>query len=176
MKKIITLAVFILLMLNLPTGCSPKSPKEPPKITITIGDKQIDYIVAKNEWNGAIYDREDTFHTLMKMKENSADDIPYVGIGEFAAISFESNPPNEFVVSDVLIHENGDEIYSYKEIIDVPVEYKNGKYYFEIRKHLASALSSYYVENKIDIRGFRMVASWGQNECEYAFVIKTDGF
>jgi hypothetical protein len=24
------------------------------------------------------------------------------------------------------------------------------------------------------LRGFRMIASWGQNECEYAFIIKTD--
>lgn len=31
-----------------------------------------------------------------------------------------------------------------------------------------------YVKNKTDIRGIRMIASWGENKCEYAFIIKTD--
>jgi hypothetical protein len=37
-----------------------------------------------------------------------------------------------------------------------------------------SGLSSYYVEGKTDIRGFRMIATGGENECEYAFIITTD--
>lgn len=174
LNKITLLIALAILIILLITGCSPKPPKEPPELKITIGDKKINYVVAKNKWNGSMFDREDTFHTLMK--ENSVDDIPYIEIGEKAAVSFVSNPPDEFKVSDVLICENGDEMYSYKEIINVPVKYKNGKYYFVINKHLASALSSYYVEDKIDIRGFRMIASWGKNECEYAFVIKTGDF
>ena len=39
---------------------------------------------------------------------------------------------------------------------------------------MASGLSSYYVEGKTDLRGFRMIATWGENECEYAFIIRTD--
>lgn len=67
-------------------------------------------------------------------------------------------------------------IYSNREIINIPVELKGDKCSFEIKKHFASALSSFYVENKIDIRGFRINASWGENECEYAFIIRARGF
>ena len=67
-------------------------------------------------------------------------------------------------------------MYSDKLSEDIPVELKDGKYSFEIKKNMASALSSTYVENKTDIRGFRVIASWGQNECENAFIMRTDAF
>ena len=156
-------------------GCaSTKSPQETPKLTITIGDKQLDYIVAKNQWNGAKYDREDTFKTIME--KGSEREIPYIEIGNTATISFANNPPSKFTISDILIDKNGNQRYSDKGIINIPVELKDGKGSFEIKKHLASGLSSYYVEGKTDIRGFRMTATWGENECEYAFIIRTDSF
>ncbi len=72
-----------------------------------------------------------------------------------------------------MIDENGRQIYTDKEIVNIPVQLINGKCSFEIEKHFASSLSSYYEPEKKDIRGFRMIASWGENECEYAFIIKT---
>ncbi len=153
---------------------STKSPEEPPKLTIAIGDKQLDYVVAKNQWNDAKYDREDTFKTILK--KGSESEIPYIEIGNTATISFANNPPSKFTISDVLIDKNGNQIYSDKEIINIPIKLKNGKGSFEIKKHLASGLSSYYLEDKTDIRGFRMIATWGENECEYTFIIRTDSF
>jgi hypothetical protein len=75
---------------------------------------------------------------------------------------------------DHLIDEKGNNIYADKVTINIPLDLKNGKGTFEIKKHMAAALSSYYVEGKINIRGFRMIATWGENECEYAFIIRTD--
>ena len=69
--------------------------------------------------------------------------------------------------------ENGRQIYTDKEIINIPVELNNGKCSFAIEKHLASFLSSQYEPEKKDIRGFRMIATWGENECEYACIIQT---
>ena len=156
-------------------GCSTtKSTQEPPKLTITIGEMQLDYIVAKNKWNGAIYDREGTFQTILK--KGSKIEIPYIEIGNTATISFTNNPPIKFTIKDILIDEHGNQRYSDKEIINIPVELKDGKVSFNIKKHFASALSSYYVEGKTDIRGFRVIATWGENECEYAFIIRTDSF
>jgi hypothetical protein len=143
--------------------------QEPPDMSIIIGDKEIEYLSAKNKWNGNVYDREDTFITILKEQK----DIPAFEIGSIVDITFESNPPDEFTVSDILIDEKGRQIYTYKEIIDIPVKLNNGKCSFKIEKHPASLLSSQYEPNKKDIRGFRMIASWGENECEYAFVIKT---
>ena len=182
MNRLIVIITLVLLMSIMMIGCSttkppqetPKLPQEPPKLTITIGEKQIAYVVGKNIWNGYIYDREGTFQTIMR--KGSKSEIPYIGIGSTVTISFTDNPPSKFTISDILIDETGDYGYSDKEIISIPVELKDGKGSFEIKKHLAAGLSSYYVEGKTDLRGFRMIATWGENECEYAFIIRTDSF
>lgn len=169
MRKSKLLFAVILMTLVL-VGCSSNSMKEPPELVINIGDKVIEYISAKNKWNGSIYDREDTFVTILKEQK----DIPVFENDSIVEISFKSNPPGKFTVSDILIDKNGQQIYTDKEIKNIPVELVDSKYVFEIENHFASALSSYYEPNKQELRGFRMIASWGENECEYAFVIKTD--
>ena len=173
MKKLVVAITLVLLMNILMIGCAATTPpQEPPKLTLTIGEKQLHYVVAKNQWNGAEYDREGTFQTILK--KGSESEIPYIKIGDTATISFTNNPPSKFTIKDILIDENGNQRYSDKEIINIPVELKDGKVSFQIKKHFASGLSSYYVEGKTDIRGFRMTATWGENECEYAFIIRTD--
>ena len=167
MKKTMFLSVMILILTFFSAGCW--AVKEPPDISISIDNKEIDYVSAKNKWDGTAYDREDTFVTIFKEQR----DIPIFENGSIAEITFNSNPPAEFKIMDILIDENGKQIYTDKEIINIPVELIDGKCSFEIEKHLASSLSSYYEPGKKDIRGFRMIASWGENECEYAFVIKT---
>lgn len=171
-KKILLFILFLLLIIMstlIPAGCSSNFIQEPPEISIVIGGKQIEYVSAKNKWDGNVYDREDTFITILKGQK----DIPIFENGSIAEITFKNNPPNKFTVSDILINEEGKQIYTNKEIKNIPVELKNGKCTFEIEYNLASALSSSYEPNKKDIRGFRMIAYWGENECEYAFVIKT---
>ncbi len=167
MRKI---ALFISLILTIIiAGCTSNAIKEPPEISINIGDKEIEYVSAKNKWDGSIYDREDTFITILKDQK----DIPVFKTGIIAEITFKGKLPDKFVVSDIFIDENGRQIYTEKEIKNVQVELQGNKYTFEIGKHFASALSSYYAPDKKETRGFRMIASWGENECEYAFVIKT---
>ncbi|MDD2494505.1 MAG: hypothetical protein PHE29_04855 [Tissierellia bacterium] len=171
MRKCMLLFICIVISFFL-VGCLlSNSPNEPPEITITIKDEKIDYVFAKNQWNRSEYDRESTFVTILK--ELPESDIPYFENGSIVEIVFESNPPNEFYVSDILIDETGRPIYTDKEIKNIPVKLTNGKCQFEIEYHFAYALSSYYAPDKKSIRGFRMIASWGENECEYAFVVKT---
>ncbi len=175
MKKLKSTIILIFIVCILLGGyfyISDKSPLEPPDIIITIGDKQIEYVVGKNEWNGAKYDREDTFKTILK--NNLVSELPYIELGSIAKIKFSKNPPSKLVISDIFIDENGNQVYTDKEIVNIPVKLKNGKASFEINMHFASGLSSYYVEDKIVIRGFRIIATWGRNECEYAFIIRTD--
>jgi len=178
MKKIMFLSVVILTLSFVTAGCSAiKEPldiststnKEPPDISIFIDNKEIEYVCAKNKWDGSVFDREDTFVTIFKEQK----DIPIFINGSIAEISFKNNPPDAFQIMDILIDEESRQIYTDKEIINIPVELINGKCSFKIEKHLASSLSSYYEPGKKDIRGFRMIASWGENECEYAFIIKT---
>jgi hypothetical protein len=167
-KKVFLLTSMLIFALML-AGCSLNSMQEPPEISIHIGDKEIEYVSAKNKWNGNIYDREDTFITILKEQ----NEIPVFENGSVAEIIFTNNPPDEFIVMDMLINEDGNQIYTDKEIKNIPFESNDGKYSFGIDYHFASALSSFYEPEKTDIRGFRMIASWGEDECEYAFVIKT---
>ncbi len=169
-KRLILIFTLSVLLIGVMSGCSSSgNMQEPPELSISVGDKQLDYVAAKNKWNGSIYDREDTFISIVKEQ----NEIPVFENGSIVEISFKSNPPDKFTVSDILIDENGRQIYTDKEIKNIPVELNNSKCSFEITPHFASALSSYYEPNKKEIRGFRMIASWGENECEYAFIIKT---
>ncbi len=169
MKKLISIIILIVILASL-AGCQSLGlPKEPPEVSINIGNKKIQYVIEKNKWNGSIYDREDIFKTILK----EGRDIPFIEIGEIAEIEFKNNPPEQLKIYDILLDDTGNQIYTDKEIINISVELKHGKVAFEINTHMASYLSSLYVEDKKDIRGFKMVASWGDNECEYGFIIKT---
>jgi hypothetical protein len=173
-KRLIINVLILILITVLISGCTYQvSPSQPPEISITAADIEIPYVIAKNKWNGAIYDREDTFHSIMK--EGSNIEIPHIELGETVAISFFSSPPEKFYVYDILIDDKGQQIYTNKEIMNIPVKLKNGSCSFEISEHVASALSSEFIENKVEYRGYRMIATWGENECEYAFVVKTMG-
>ena len=167
-------SMFLIVSATVRTQSKPYKTAPAPKIKVTVNGKIIDYVVGLKEWNGAEYYSEDTFKTILK--EGSGFEIPYIEIGKTAVISFMSYPPSQLTISDVLIDKNGNQIYSDKEIMNIPAELKDGKCSFEIKKNMASALSSTYVENKTDIRGFSVIASWGQNKCEYAFIIRTDAF
>lgn len=169
MRKKVFIYVFILLLTMVFMGCSPNSAKEPPEISINIGDKEIEYVTAKNKWGGIIYDREDTFVRILKDNK----DIPIFENDSIVNLTFKGNQPDKFTISDIIINENGRPLYTDKEIKNITAELNDDKYIFKIEEHFASMLSSYHEPNKKDIRGFRIIATWGANECEYAFVIKT---
>ncbi len=164
--------ILIFLIAIVAIGCTSLNLlDEPAELSITIGDKKIEYVVGKNIWNGAIFDREDTFQTILK--QSSGIEIPIIDIDEFATIKFINNTPDKITVYDILIDENGNQIYTDNSTAIIPVKLNNNQCTFKISKHIASYLSSYYEHNQINYRGFRVVANWGENECEYGFIIRT---
>lgn len=169
-RKSIFILLILLIIISI-MGCNQKTPKEPPGILITIGDKEIEYVIGKNKWDGAIFDREDTFQTILR--KDSGIEIPFIEIGEIGTIDFKENIPTDLKIWDVLIDENGEKIYNDEVIMDVPIVIQGGKYSFEIEQHMASYLSSLYEEGKSYFRGFRVITAWDENECEYGFVIET---
>lgn len=169
-KTILSIIMLAVLLVN---GCTPThSVKEPTPVTVTIAGQEIPTITEKNKWDGGVIDRADTFQTLMKNKT----DLPYIEIGSTAEIAFNGTVPDHFTVTDILVDETGNRVYDQKVDSTVPVTAGNQKYTFPITKNWASLLSSQYVDNKKDLRGYRMTASWGANECEYAFIIQTDAY
>ncbi len=97
MKKTIFLLVLFILLTFFIAGCS-STIKEPPAILVSVDSKEIEYVTAKNKWNGNIYDREDTFVTILKEQK----DIPVFKNSNIAEITFKINPPDEFKIMDIL--------------------------------------------------------------------------
>lgn len=146
--------------------------KNPPKVIVKVNDNVIDAEIGINQWNGVKYDREDTFKAIMNKKA----DLVYVQLGKTISIEFKDNPPDKFTVYDQLLDEKGENKYSDKVTETVSLSWKDGKYWFDLKPHVTSALSSNFQDYDTGntIRGFRIVSNWGENECEYAFIIRTD--
>jgi len=168
---------------NKETSTSPKSITTPvnnvtltnqPEILITSGDKEIPYVAGLNQWNGSIYDREDTFQTIMK--KESGIKVPYIQLGETIQIEFKGVAPDKLKLKDYILKENGIPKYTEKEENEIPAKLVNGKLTFKLGVHMAAMLSSNSkdYEPGNTIRGFRLICNWDNNECEYGFVIRTD--
>ncbi len=173
MRKYLLFVLLLLIMLT-STACDDIVHNEPPEISIKVGDKEVGYVVGLNQWDGAIYDREDTFLTIMK--EGSDIEVPYAHLGEIIEIVFKGATPDKYELKDYILMENGLIKYTEKEGIERPIELTNGKATFELDMHWAAFLSSHSkdYEQGRTFRGFRLTCSWGNNECEYGFVIRTD--
>ncbi len=152
-------------------------PDEPPEITIKSGSTEIFYVVGKNIWNGSIYDREDNFIAQKERIFNR--DMPYIKNGAKISVSFGRHKPHSIVLSEIILDEHGsakwrtDEHVKTYELSFPPLG-STGT--FTIEPNYATTLSSHSADHEAGntIKGYRMVCSWGKNECEYAFVILGD--
>lgn len=146
----------------------------PPKISITTAGTEINYVVGLSQWNNAIYDREGTFQTIMQGK--SKTDLPYIKLNQEFQIAFNGTAPDSVKLEDYILQPNGNARYSEREVQTIPIELKNGQGSFVLNANpaafLSSASSDY--EPGASIRGFRLTCQWGKNECEYAFIIRSD--
>jgi hypothetical protein len=163
------LMIFIIIFL---VACSDVSVKKPPEITVQYGETNINYVVGLSSWDGVDYDREDSFNRIMQ--NNDFETLPYIEL--YSEIIFridEKNVPEKMVLYEYVLDGNGNNGYAYREIL---FSLENGKGSFILDTHIAALLSSSSKENKPDttIRGLKLICTWGENECEYAFIINTD--
>ena len=169
------LVVILVVAIGLITSCSVKtklkSPNVPPKVSITSNNIEIPYVIGKNIWNGAIYDREDNLQFIMK--DNTEETLKYIPIGQEIEIVFEGFYPDSVELVDQVIDNSRNEIFS-NSSKDISINFDNGKGSFKLDNHYATLLSSNSKTfEKGILRGFRLTCKWGENECEYSFVIKT---
>ncbi len=146
----------------------------PPKISITVAGTEINYVVGLNQWNNVIYDREGTFQTIMRDKAKT--DLPYIKLNQEFQITFHGTAPDFAKLEDYIVQPNGNTRYSEREVQTIPIEFKNGKGSFVLAANPAAFLSSASSDYQpgASIRGFRLICQWGKNECEYAFIIRSD--
>ncbi|MEK4509024.1 hypothetical protein [Paenibacillus sp. FSL K6-2524] len=171
--KNLVLSSLLVVFITLLSGCNNKL-EEPPEIVITTGDTEIEYVVGLNQWNGAKYDREGTFQTIMR--EKSASELPYIKKNAEFHIEFKGAAPDSIEMLDYVLDASGDIKYTEKEIKVVPFELENKKGSFVLDTNLATGLSSNSADYEpgASIRGFQLNCTWGENESEYAFIIRSD--
>lgn len=165
MKYVVSM-VSTLLILFLIAGCS-KNESEKSGLSIRIGDENLSYKVIDD----ILGDSDSLFSFAFDI--NSTYVIEEVEIGDKIYLDFGDNPPDEFYIRDYLLSPEGNQQYDEKLILDVPVQGDNDKYYFVVDIHMASYLSSFYVENKKDNRGFMIITNTNGSEKTYQFVIRT---
>ena len=176
MKKLKLGIVLILIILSLFLFGKYNSVSEPPKIKVFSGNTEIPNIVAKNKWDGAVYDREDTFKTIMK--NTTISDLPYIELSEEIQIEFEEKAPSSIELQDYILCKDGSIKYiiAEKNIPTSTIKLKNKKAVFKLMANPAALLSSSTSDYEAgsSLRGFRFICKWGENECEYAFVLRSD--
>jgi len=186
LKKILAVGIAVLVLLVSLTGCdkeSTKIPDEPPSITITAGDVSIDWRVGKNKWGGMPIEHIADFPNIMS--HTTFDDLPYIKNGEFLTIKFDKNAPcpESYTLTEYILKEDGTSKYSIDgKVCDFNILLSTGSLViqpvgsFIVEPNYATAFSSYSGDYEAGntIKGYRLVCTWGGNECEYVFVIRGD--
>lgn len=152
-------------------------PKEPPQISISAGSIKVDEIVFPTAWDPAIEERdfESDFQRFMLGK--TIQNLEYVRNGRNVTIRFRSKVPDMIELTEYIISEDGElrDIYNgvmYEKIQSV----SPNRISFRIEPNWATALGSFsgdYTPGHT-IKGYRVVCTWGDKECEYLFVIRSD--
>ena len=161
------------------------APNEPPNALVQSGDKTIEWAVGKNKWEGFICDRSDNFQSLMDGK--TIEDLEYVKDGEQVSFKLAGVAPDKMTLTEYLLVENGNEKYNLV-CMEYDLHYNafNARFnpfgpsgfMFTVKPNVATVLSSSSedYEPGNTIKGYRLVCTWGDNECEYSFIIRGDAF
>ena len=160
------------------SGCKPSEPfineTAAPDVEITAGGESLFWISSLHSWNGEAHTPENAFKKICG--ENDKRPVPRIPLGENIAISFNGTPPDSAALYDGLLYPDGSTKYDSRLINTTEAEFTDGKYSFPLGTHMAAFASSdsrdYEPGNTW--RGFRLVCTWGENICEYAFVLRTD--
>ncbi|MBI9014656.1 MAG: hypothetical protein JEZ08_20630 [Clostridiales bacterium] len=175
LSRIIIIFILLLILVACDNNASIiDTEDEIPKIAIKSDDIKIDYVVGLNYWNKNVYDRSDNFLVIM---EKGFEVLPYFELGSEITISFDDDlAPDEYELYDYILNENGTPKYTDNEVIKRPISLDKGTGSFSLETHFAALLSSHSndYKNGTSIRGFKLVCRWGEDECEYGFIIRSD--
>ncbi len=137
-------------------------PKEPPAAKLYIEDNggALEYIVLKNEWNGALYDRASAFQAIREKYKNTSPII--CKQDSKIIIDFGKKQPDTFelqIQSWYPIQKNDSEPPS----MNVPFEKENNVYSFI---HHYSKGNYHFI-----IKIYSLTVKWGENSADYVFAI-----
>ena len=111
------------------------------------------------------------------MSDTTFDELPYIKNGETITIKFNGHVPNSVTLTEYILNKNGERKYTSDGMVyDINFGIFNHAANFTIKKNYATALSSSTLDymRGNTIKGYKLVCAWGNNECEYSFIIRGD--
>jgi hypothetical protein len=171
--KILIIIVAFCLM---GTSCS-SAPENPPEVTVTINEQEIEYIMQEVSWGNRQSNNVEPLQWILYGNTNI--EIPYIDIEGRITVEFMKNPPVEVYLNEyTLYYENGIEI-SRHVMDETQINLKNKKISFDFSSgnddELEEDSKSYAI-----YRGFILTCKWKNNlttelhnVCVYAFVVRT---
>lgn len=132
--------------------------KEPSEITLTAGTEAMSWIVEKNTWHGTAYDRESTFVCY----ERSGLMPSIVTEGTEIKITMGGSIPDSVTLQEYALSSNERSIYGNSQLLQELI------FYFGVK----SGTFTIPADTDHPVRGYLLTCTWGENTCEYAFVVQ----
>ncbi|MCL2158126.1 MAG: substrate-binding domain-containing protein [Oscillospiraceae bacterium] len=184
---------FVIFLMILPLlwcanllGCTGQSAKYP-KISITQNEAQIPYFTIPIKWKGADADGPSAYEYAMTQNPEM-ENLVEVSSGDTIKVDFMQKKPEKIKVAyellTVLYYGDAENTYSAIDEFELNFDVEENRYSFQIDKfemesdfdYYLMFTPRYYYDNPglyyIAGRVYKITATWGEDECEYAFVVK----
>ncbi len=171
-QKLIIVSFLLVCAMVAMSACSAAS--ELPEIKITSGDIKIPNTVVEKHGLCSIFDRAETFMSIMKNTELA--ELPYIKLGEEITIEVLGDTPDVVMLTGYILKSDGSLKYASEVNQEVDIEFSGNKGSFVLDVDMAYSLVS-QAEHHNDgnvISGFCLGCTWGDNYFEYDFIIRTD--
>jgi hypothetical protein len=187
-KKFIIFFI-IMICFGILFGCNNQTAKYP-DITVTVNDTKIPYYTIPIKWNGDTAHKP-TAYIYVFEQNPEMENLVEVNSGDMITVDFGKKSPDKVkIVYELLTapyYIGIENTASAAETFDMTFDIKENKYSFNVDKFEIKIYSDNYwlftprqpqflsgAENIRYIAGrvYKITASWGDDECEYAFVIK----
>lgn len=177
MLRFLSVAIALLLCLTpisiLAETTSSAQMVAPPSLRVMSGDIELPSTVGLTRWGGAEIKRADTLVSLTKQQT----ELPYVALLSTITLTLDGPAPDSVTIDDYILNPDGTEKYSSNVPIQVEgLTFNDGTGSFVLPENMLAMFSSVSGDYApgATIRGFKMRCMWGDDECEYAFMFRTD--
>lgn len=153
------LVLFVSLLVIILRLSSGLFAKEPPNITVTAEGQRMGWVVGKNTWNGVAYDRLDIFQIYSRdvMTPSQA------AAGEEISIAIDGVLPDKATLAEYTLDADTRSAFGDSRLLSAE------DFYFAKGRTGRFPLPS---PGENPVRGYVLTCSWGENSCEYAFVVQ----
>lgn len=155
---VLWLLVFLLALLTLLLRClSILSPGGPPSITAEAEGKQMNWVVRRQAWDGAVYEEDPIFHTYGRDVVTPSQ----AAAGETVSISIDSLP-DQVTLKEYALSADGESPYGSAVFLREYVFYFTGR----------TGAFTLPEPGEESVRGYVLGCAWGEDRCEYGLVIQ----